>query len=74
MDVDYSNGSSSDSSQMNGSGSSEEVNVGAGVNFIEPYAYEPIETDSSGGGDDSGSEMASGSSSSENTRLQDTNW
>jgi hypothetical protein len=74
MDVDYSNESSSDNSEINGSSSSEEVNVGVDVNCIQPYAFEPIETDS--GGEDSGSEemVSESSSNSGNTRLQDTNW
>ncbi len=74
MDVDYSNESSSDSSEIDGSSSSEEVNVGVDVNSIQPYAFEPIETDS--GGEDSGSEemVSESSSNSGNTILQDTNW
>ena len=63
----------------NWSSSSEEVNVGVDVNFIQPYAFEPIETDSDG--KDSGSEeivseeiVSESSSNSGNTRLQDTNW
>ena len=54
MDVDYSNESSCDSSEMSESCSSEEVNVRREVNIIQPYAFEPAETDSSG--EDSGSD------------------
>ena len=75
MDIEYSNESSSDSSEMSGLSSSEELNVGANdVKVIEPYAFEPVETGSSD--EDSGSEemVSESSSSSENTRLQDTNW
>ena len=44
------------------------------VNVIEPYAFEPVETGSRG--EDSGLEemVSESSSSSENTRFQDTNW
>ena len=71
MDVDYSNESSSDNSEINGSSSSEEVNVGVDVNCIQPYAFEP-----DSGGEDSGSEemVSESSSNSGSTRLQDTNW
>ena len=75
MDIDYSNESSSDNSEMSGLSSSEELNVGVnGIKVIEPYAFEPVATDSSG--EDSGSEemVSESSSSSENNRLQDTNW
>ena len=75
MDVHYSNESSSGSSEMNGSSSSEELNVKVdGMKAIQPYAFEPVETDS--GGKDSGSEemVSEPSFNSENTRLQDTNW
>ena len=74
MDVDYSNGSSCDTSEISESCSSEEVNVRREVNTIQPYAFEPVETDS--GGEDSGSEkmVSEPSSNPENTRLQDTNW
>ena len=75
MDIDYSNESSSDNSEMSGLSSSEELNVGVnGVKVIEPNAFKPVATDSSG--EDSGSEemVSQSSSSSENNRLQDTNW
>ena len=75
MDVDYSNESLSGSLEMNGSSSSEELNVEVGgLKLIQPHAFEPVETDS--GGEDSGSEelVSESSSNSENTRLQDTNW
>ena len=76
MDVDYSNESSCDSSEISELSSSEELNVGRDVNTIQPYAFEPVETDSASGGEDSGSEemVSVSSSNSENTRLQDTNW
>ena len=73
MDVDYSNESSCNSSEISESCCSEEVNVRREVNTIQPYAFELVETDS--GGEGSGSEeMVSESSNSENTRIQDTNW
>ena len=45
------------------------------MNMIQPYMFEPVESDSSGEHVDS-EEMASASSSSsgQTTRLQDTNW
>ena len=55
MDVDYSNESSCNSSEISESCSSEEVNVRREVNTIQPYAFEPVETDS--GGEGSGSEV-----------------
>ena len=75
MDSDYSNESSSDSSEMNGLSSSEELKVTGDLKLIQPYAFEPVETDS-GGEDTESEEMVSESSSanSGNTRLQDTNW
>ena len=49
MDIDYSNKSSSDNSGMSGLSSSEELNVGVNcVKVTEPYAFEPVATDSSG--------------------------
>ena len=74
MDSDYSNESSSDSSEMNGLSSSEELKVTGDLKLIQPYAFEPVETDS-GGEDTESEEMVSESSSanSGNTRLQDTN-
>ena len=55
MDVDYSNESSSGSSEMNESSSSEELNVEVdSIKVIQPYAFEPVKTDS--GCEDSGSE------------------
>ena len=50
MDVDYSNESSCNSSEISESCSSEEVNVRREVNTIQPYAFEPVETDSGGEG------------------------
>jgi hypothetical protein len=79
MDVHYSNGSSSDGSGNSGSSYDEDVHVGSqerdSINMIQPYAFEPVESDSSGEHVDS-EEMASASSSSsgQTTRLQDTNW
>ncbi|CAB4001120.1 Hypothetical predicted protein [Paramuricea clavata] len=75
MDIDYSNESSSDGSGSSGSSYSEDMNVERDVNMIQPYAFEPVETDWSGDHEDS-EEMASESSSSSDktTRLQDTNW
>ena len=75
MDSDCSNESSSDSSEMNGLSSSEELNVTGDVKLIQPYAFEPVETDSAG--EDTESEETVSESSSANsghTRLQDTNW
>jgi hypothetical protein len=56
-------------------GYSEDMNVERDVNMIQPCAFEPVETDSSGDHEVS-EEMASESSSSSDktTRLQDTNW
>ncbi|CAB4030182.1 Hypothetical predicted protein [Paramuricea clavata] len=75
MDINYSNESSSDGSESSGSSYSEDMNVERDVNMIQPYAFEPVETDSSVDHVDS-EEMASESSSSsaKSTRLQDTNW
>ena len=75
MDIDHSNESSSDGSGSSGSSYSEDMNVKRDVNIIQPYAFEPVETDSSGDHVDS-EEMASESSSSSDktTRLHDMNW
>ena len=74
MDVDYSNESSCNSSEISESCSREEVNVQREVNTIQPYAFEPVETDSGGEGSGSEEMVSESSSNSENTRLQDTNW
>ena len=74
MDVDYSNESSCNSSEISESCSSEEVNVRREVNTIQPYAFEPVETDSDGKGSGSEEMVSECSSNSANTRLQDTNW
>ena len=74
MDVDYSNESSCNSSEISESCSSEEVNVRREVNTIQPYAFEPVETDSGGEGSGSEEMVSESSSNSENTRLQDTKW
>ena len=74
MDVDYSNESSCNSFEISESCSSEEVNVRREVNTIQPYAFEPVETDSSGEGSGSEEMVSESSSNSENARLQDTNW
>ena len=74
MDVDYSNESSCNSSEIRELCSSEEMNVRREVNTIQPYAFEPVETDSGGEGSGSEEMVSESSSNSENTRLQDTNW
>ena len=74
MDVDYSNKSSCNSSEISESCSSEEVNIRREVNTIQPYAFEPVETDSDGEGSGLEEMVSESSSNSENTRLQDTNW
>ena len=51
----------------------QEVNVRKEVNTIEPYAFEPVETDSGGEGSGSEDMVSESSSNSENTRLQHTN-
>ena len=48
MDIDYSNESSSDGSGSSGSSYSEDMNIERDVNMIQPYAFEPVETDLSG--------------------------
>ena len=54
MDVDYSNESSCNSTEISELCFSKEVNVRKEVNTIQPYAIEPVETDL--GGEGSGSE------------------
>ena len=60
---------------MNGLSSSEELKVTGDLKLIQPYAFEPVETDS-GGEDTESEQMVSelSSANSGNTRLQDTNW
>ena len=50
------------------------MNVRREVNTIQPYAFEPVETDSGSEGSGSGEMVSESSSNSENTKLQDTNW
>ena len=61
-------------SGSSGSSYGEDVHVERdSVNMIQPCAFEPVESDSSGEHVDS-EEMASSSSSGQTTRLQDRNW
>ncbi|XP_046856132.1 uncharacterized protein LOC124449235 [Xenia sp. Carnegie-2017] len=74
MDTDYSNDSSSNYSGSSVSHYEEMVND---QNMIQPYAYEPIETDSSDEPMDDSDEVAAASSTesvSEPNRLQDKFW